>query len=100
MTLTQKDLDNVLTLSRLSIPEEDKPVYLKQMQTILDYMAMLDELDLSQETPTLSGLNETTPFRNDTAETHYTDLSLNAPLLENNAFLVPQILTDSEGHST
>lgn len=99
MTLTPKDLDNVLTLSRLSISETDKPVYLKHMQSILDYMAMLDELDLSQLSPTYSGLNENTPFRSDSSGSQYTDLSLNAPLLENNAFVVPQILSDAEGPS-
>lgn len=44
MSFTEKDLDNLSTLARISITEEEKPKMLADMQAILGYVSEINEV--------------------------------------------------------
>ena len=96
MSLTEKDLNTVLNLAELSLPDDEKSVYLEQLSGILDYMDSLNQLDLKDVPPTAYANQQETPMRDDVVVTHKAlILEGNPPLWENDGFKVPKIL-DSE----
>jgi len=97
MTLSIDDLNHVLKLAHLRVPEEKKEVYLAQLQATLERMKSLDEIDLSNVEPSSHSTLSTHFLRKDTAE-NSDDLLLdtNAPDWEDGYFSVPQILGGSD----
>ncbi len=93
MTLTSSDLDHVIELARLDIPETEKTLYLGQLQKILDSMAALDKLDLSGVEPTFS-TSQSVNLRPDIDRVFDVTPSEIAPLWEENGFQVPKILDE------
>lgn len=92
MSLTLKDLDYVLELAHLQIPQEDKAKYLGQLQKILGHMDNLNRLPLDHFEPATSPDWADPFFREDVVMPHQ-DLLLekNAPAWEDGCFQVPKM---------
>jgi len=79
-TIEMNDLNHVLKLARLSVPESEKASYLKKLQDVLDTMAVMDNLPIDQLPPSTHAVSEETSLREDVS-VNYGDLQLesNAP---------------------
>lgn len=94
MTLNQQDVEKIAHLARLELSEAEKALYLEQLSAILDYAAMLDELDLTGISPTTHAIAQENVLRDDVIapslpleETLY-----NAPRQQDNQFLIQSVL--------
>lgn len=96
MTVNMNDLNHVLKLSHLSIPEEDKAAYLSQLQSTLLNMKSLDAVDLSEVEPSSYSTIDKQYLRPD-VPLNSADLFLekNAPDWEDGYFSVPKIAGDA-----
>ena len=95
MSLTESDLDHVLKLSHLEIPDSEKQAYLTQLQHILTHMEGINNLDLSQVSDSAWTEGQSTPERAD--EIHNRQLptlSDFSPHVDDNTFVVPKIVGD------
>lgn len=90
-------LDHIIKLAHLEIPQEEKPHYQKQLEKILDYVHILNQLDLSQIPPSAYASEELSNLRKDTLvpddQKDPIDVSKIAPHLEDHCFKVPKIIT-------
>ena len=96
MSISKDDLNHVLKLAHLYIPEEDKDAYLSDMTHTLDLMKSLNGLDLEHADPTAYAIQQDHYQRDDRVEDkHDYLLSKNAPDWDEGCFSVPQILGES-----
>lgn len=92
MSLSKKDVEKVLTLSHLEIPESEKAHYLEQLQKVLEDMDRLQTLDLSVVENALLTESGSTPERADQPVITDNELiSKNAPDWDSHCFVVPRI---------
>jgi len=97
MLLTKKDLNHILKLAHFEIPESEKEEYLGQLAKILDYMKILDQLDLAKIEPTSENMAYRQGSREDEVRQYEElDLAIMAPDFTENAFQVPKILGGEE----
>lgn len=94
MTLSEQDVAKIANLARLELSQAEKGLYLEQLSAILDYAAMLNELDLSGIAPTTHAIAQENVLREDVIapslpleETLY-----NAPKQQDNQFLIQSVL--------
>ena len=94
MKITKKDLDTVATLSRLSIPAEQEPLRMKELDDFLEYVDILNGVDTSDVKPTTYALPMENVFREDSIKPSLDrEAALsNAPLQEDGYFKVPRVL--------
>jgi len=92
--ITKVDVEYVAALAQLSPSEEVKEKLVREMDEILAYMDKLNELDTSEIEPTMHALPMTNVFRDDQVEPSLPRESAlaNAPLADDEYFLVPRIL--------
>lgn len=94
MKITTKDVEQVALLSRLELPSGDAARVTEELNAILDYMEVLNQVDTASIEPTAHVL----PLRNVMRQDMVTpslprDLALsNAPEQEDGYFKVPKIL--------
>jgi len=62
MSLTVADIEKIAGLARLSLTEDEKTQYARELSTVLDYFAQLNEVDTSNvpETCQVTGLEDVT----------------------------------------
>lgn len=62
MQLTISDIEKIAGLARLALTEEEKTQYARELSTVLDYFAQLNEVDTSNvpETCQVTGLEDVT----------------------------------------
>jgi aspartyl-tRNA(Asn)/glutamyl-tRNA(Gln) amidotransferase subunit C len=92
--ITIADVEYVALLSRLELTEEEKIKYTQQLNAMLEYAGMLEELDTDNIQPTAHVLSLKNVFREDQVTGH---LSLektlqNAPDADGSFFKVPKIV--------
>lgn len=94
MTVSEKDVEQLAFFSSLDLTAEDKAAYTKSLNTILDYLAMLKELDTGAVEPAAHVLPIKNVFREDSLRQGLErELALaNAPEVEEGAFVVPRIV--------
>lgn len=94
MKLTEKDVDNVAVLSRLSIPQEQKAKYMQEIDNFLEYGEVLQQVDTEGIEPMAHVLPLKNVFRDDVVKPSLKrKLALsNAPEQEDGYFVVPQII--------
>jgi len=94
MKITLKEVEHVAKLSRLELSPAEKEEYTETLNSILEYMEMLNRLDTSAVEPTAHVLPLKNVFRQDKLqETLAKELALaNAPDEENGCFRVPRIV--------
>ncbi|HOK41644.1 MAG TPA: Asp-tRNA(Asn)/Glu-tRNA(Gln) amidotransferase subunit GatC [bacterium] len=92
--LTINDVKHIAKLSRLKLSDSEINLYTEQLNSILDYMKKLNELDTQGIEPTSHSIKISNVFRNDEVkESFQTDLMLNnAPDKYNNFYRVPKII--------
>jgi aspartyl-tRNA(Asn)/glutamyl-tRNA(Gln) amidotransferase subunit C len=96
MTITQKDVENVAALARLGLSEEEKERMVSQLGIILENMAILQEVDVSEVPASASVLpvhNVVSPDQPRPSDTPQTLLA-NAPAAEENYLRVPAVLEE------
>ena len=96
MKVTKDDLDNVAVLSRLTIPSEEAPQYIEQLDKFLTYVDNLAQVDTEEVRPTPYALPIQNVFRDDVVKPSLDrEAALsNAPLKEDGYFKVPKVLED------
>ena len=92
--LTMAEVDHVALLSRLELSEEEKKQYADQLNNILEYAKMLDELETGDVPPTAHVLPLKNVFREDRVGEHLAleKTMQNAPDQDGNFFKVPRIV--------
>lgn len=88
------EVENIANLARLDLTEAEKEKYRVQLSAILDYVAMLQELDTSDIPPTSSVRQAGGDLRLDTVGLVLptNDLLKNAPDTHNDQFRVPPVM--------
>jgi aspartyl-tRNA(Asn)/glutamyl-tRNA(Gln) amidotransferase subunit C len=97
MTITRDDVENVALLARLGLTEEEQERLISQLGVILENMAILNEVDVSQVPASAYVL----PVRNVTSpdqprpSCQPQELLANAPEAEENFLRVPAVLDEA-----
>lgn len=93
MSLTLAEVDHIAKLARLNLSAEEKSRYGEQLSSILDYVAMLQEVDTSAISAASGVQPDECPLRTDTPSTPMStsELLKNAPATTKNQFRVPPV---------
>jgi len=89
----QRLMNHLENLARLKVSEELKPKLMKDMQKILEYMELLDEVDVTGLSETYTTVENTNILRKDKVE-KFEDVELikeNFPNKDGNYLKVPSI---------
>jgi aspartyl-tRNA(Asn)/glutamyl-tRNA(Gln) amidotransferase subunit C len=94
MKITRTEVEKVANLARLNLSEEELSTMTGQLDTILSYVAKLDELDTSGVPTTTHAFSINNAFRDDEVQQSLSreDALANAPRDNGEAFVVPKII--------
>ncbi len=95
MQINDKLLSKLEKLSALKIDENRRAEAVDELNKIVGFVEILNELNLSDEKATFTTLEGGTPFREDKANSNQEIIDTileNAPKSENDYFIVPKIL--------
>ncbi len=94
MPITRDDVRHVALLARLHLTEGEESELTDQLDQILGYFRVLDELDTSTVEPTAHVAPMATPFRDDVVTTRPDTARwmANAPAADGVHFRVPKII--------
>ena len=94
MNIDDTLLNKLEKLSSLKISDEKREVVKSQLGDILNFVDILNELDLSHEKAVVSSIDGGTPLREDVEiKSDVVDIVLkNAPSTTGNFFVVPKII--------
>lgn len=96
--ISREEVERVAALARLAIDAGEAERVARELERVLDYVAVLDAIDTEGVPPTSHVLDLDTPVRDDAiTETLAPELAVsNAPEREGTAFVVPKVI-DAEG---
>jgi aspartyl-tRNA(Asn)/glutamyl-tRNA(Gln) amidotransferase subunit C len=94
MKITQKEVERVAQLARLYLSQQELETMTGQLDTILSYVAKLDELDTQEVRPTTHAFSLCNAFREDEVICSLSQVEAlaNGPRHNGEAFMVPRIL--------
>ena len=94
MKITKTEVLHVAHLARLDIHDADVDRFAGQIDTILDYVDTLKQVDTTGVPATSHAITLTNAFREDEPQDHLgAEASLaNAPEKDNDAFVVPKVI--------
>ena len=94
MKLTREEIQRVAILARLRLTSEDEERLTEQLDSILQYVGKLNQLDTSGIEPFTHAEDIANPMREDAIinEPNADALLANAPAQENHFFQVPKII--------
>ena len=94
MKITAKEVEYVAKLARLKLTDQEKELFTNQLDSILEYMEKLTELDTENVPPTSHVLPLKNVMRQDESrDSHLQEEMLsNAPERDDNFFSVPRII--------
>ena len=94
--ISADDVRKVAKLARLDLPEEKIATYTGQLESILDYVSQMAEIDTEGVPETTRAVEVTNVTREDgvTPTPVREDILNQAPLREGDFFRVPKILAD------
>ncbi len=94
MALTEKDVERLAVLARINLTAEEKETFARQMNSILDSAAVLDELSTDRIEPLIYVLSRHNVMRDDKVRPSLTnnEALANAPLKEDAMFKVPRLI--------
>lgn len=98
--ISREDVERVVALARLSLPEPELERMAHELGAILGYVETLDRVDTAGVPPTAHVIPLATPLREDVPEEPLSpELVLaNAPERSGSAFVVPKVIEgDEEG---
>ncbi len=92
MKITEEMVDYVSTLSRLKLPEQERAAMAKELEQIVSYIDLLGELDTENIEPMSHVFPVKNVLRKDEVAPSFdrADLLANAPVPDDQAFLVPK----------
>jgi aspartyl-tRNA(Asn)/glutamyl-tRNA(Gln) amidotransferase subunit C len=96
VSVTQKDVDHVARLARLSFNDEEKQRLTAELNTILAYMEQLNGLDTENVEPLSHVIELENVFREDVRKPGLStdDALQNAPGRVDDFFTVPKVIAD------
>ena len=96
MPVTIKDVEHVAKLARLQFTEEEKVMFTRQLNQILEYMEKLNELDTSNVEPLSHVIELSNVFRDDKVQPSLPieEALKNAPARADRFFKVPKVIGD------
>lgn len=94
MGITKEEVERVAHLARLHLNESELQTMTGQLDSILSYVAKLDELDTTGVQPTTHAFFVSNAFRDDRVTGSLTreEALANAPCQNGEAFVVPKII--------
>lgn len=94
MKITREDVEHVALLARLALTEQEIQDYTEQLDSILEYAAMLDRLDTEDVEPTAHAVPLHNVLREDEVRPSFAQEKAlkNAPEAEDGFFKVPKIV--------
>lgn len=92
--ITKKDVDHVALLGRLALTEQERDMYTRQLNDILEHFQSLERLDTDKVQPTAHVLPLNNVFREDWVGRHISreEALANCPDREESFFKVPKIV--------
>lgn len=92
MSVNEKDVRKIAKLSRLAISDEKVPVMVNELNGILNWIEMLNEVDVQGVEPMTSVVAKDLPMREDVVnDGFYADrITKNAPKSAHGFFIVPK----------
>ncbi len=96
--LSIEEVIHIERLARLRLTDEEREMYRKQLNDVLNYAAKLDEIDTTNVPPMYHVLPVNNVLRDDTPKGNFTqeEALSNAPLQDNGFFVIPPILGGEE----
>ncbi len=94
MKIDQNTVEYIAQLAKLSISTAEKGQVLKQLNRVLDYMALLDEVNTDHIEPTAHVMPLENVLRQDSVQESQpqSDSVDNAPQIQDNCFVVPKVI--------
>ena len=94
MSLTLSEVEHIAELARLALTDDEKALFREQLSAILDYAAILQQVDTSAIPPTATVLPLRNVMRDDAIQPSMPveDVLANAPAAEDGCFRVTAIL--------
>jgi aspartyl-tRNA(Asn)/glutamyl-tRNA(Gln) amidotransferase subunit C len=95
MSLTRQDVEKIAHLARLSITEQDMPVYVASLSSIVDFVAELTRAETEGVTPMAHPLDgQAARLRADevTEGDHHEKYQRNAPAVAAGLYVVPRVI--------
>lgn len=94
MKISRQEVEHVAMLARLELSEEEVATYTEQLNSILDYAAMLDQLNTDGIAPTAYAVPLHNVIREDQVLPSFDreKVLANAPVAEDGFFKVPRIV--------
>lgn len=94
MKISRKEVEHVAGLAKLNMSEEELVRMTEQLDTILSYVAKLDELDTRGVDPTTHAFSINNAFREDEMQDSLPrdEALANGPNVNGEAFVVPKII--------
>ena len=98
MALTYDDIDKIARLARLKHTPEEKRKLLSDLNKVLEYMEIIDEIDIEGIDEMSHITHQQTPFRDDVVKTGLSqkDALSNAPKTQDGLFVVPKIIENQD----
>ncbi len=94
MPINQNEIEKISKLARLNLSEEEKKKYVSDMQNIVNFMDVLNKVDVTNINENINIITNIDDFRDD--EIHLfnnpKELLQNAPAQEKNMFKVPKVI--------
>ncbi len=94
MKISKAEVEYVARLARLEFSERDKELFTTQLNSILDYVGKLGELDTTGVEPTSHAMDVTNAFREDAVgrSLPVEEALSNAPERQDGFFVVPRVI--------
>jgi len=92
--ISKNEVEHVALLARLKLSEEETDQYTEQMNSILEYAAMLQQIDTREVSPTAHAVQLSNVLREDEVKPSMPQAKVleNAPEAEDGFFRVPRIV--------
>jgi aspartyl-tRNA(Asn)/glutamyl-tRNA(Gln) amidotransferase subunit C len=94
MRISKQEVEHIALLARLKLTEEETDLYTEQLNSILGYAAMLEQLDTENVKPTAHAVELFNVLRDDEVKPSLAQEKAlkNAPEAEDGFFRVPRIV--------
>jgi aspartyl-tRNA(Asn)/glutamyl-tRNA(Gln) amidotransferase subunit C len=95
MSLTRQDVEKIAHLARLSITEQEMPVYVTSLSSIVNFVDELSRADVGGVLPMahpLDGQHQRLRADEVTESDHHAKYQLNAPAVAAGLYVVPRVI--------
>jgi len=95
MSLTRQDVEKIAHLARLSITEQEMPVYVTSLSSIVNFVDELSRADVGTVLPMahpLDGQHQRLRADEVTESDHHEKFQINAPAVAAGLYVVPRVI--------